>query len=53
MKKGFPKLYPALAQYGLKSAQEVLDEFFPGCQKLQLALSVYWCFMGMCPNRFP
>ncbi len=53
MKKGFPKMYPALAQYGLKSAQEVLDEFFPGCQKLQLALSVYWCFMGMGPSRFP
>ena len=53
MKKGFPKMYPVLAEYGLKSSQEVLDEFFPGCPKLQLALSVYWCFMGMRPDRFP
>lgn len=53
MKKGFPKMYPVLAQYGLKSSQEVLDEFFPNCPKLQLALSVYWCFMGMSPDRFP
>ncbi len=53
MKKGFPKLYPTLAEYGLKSSHEVLTEFFPGCQKLQLALNVYWCFMGMRPDRFP
>ena len=28
MKVGFPKLYPTLAKYGLKSTQEVLDECF-------------------------
>ena len=52
MKLGFPKLYPALAKYALKSTQEVLDEFFKS-PKLQLALSAYWCFMGMPPARFP
>ncbi len=52
MKVGFPKLYPTLANYALKSTQEVLDEFFTD-KKLQLALSAYWCFMGMPPERFP
>ncbi len=52
MKLGFPKLYPSLAKYALKSTQEVLDEFFKS-PKLQLALSAYWCFMGMPPARFP
>lgn len=52
MKAGFPKLYPTLANYGLKSTQEVLDEFFTD-SKLQLALSAYWCFMGVPPARFP
>lgn len=52
MKAGFPKLYPTLANYGLKSTQEVLDEFFTD-RKLQLALSAYWCFMGVPPARFP
>ena len=53
MKKGFPKMYPVLAEYGLKSSHEVLTEFFPNSPKLQLALNVYWCFMGMRPDRFP
>ena len=53
MKKGFPKLYPTLAEYGLRSSHEVLSAFFPDCVKLQLALNVYWCFMGMNPERFP
>jgi len=52
MKLLFPKMYPTLARYGLKSTQEVLDEFFSS-PKLQLALSAYWCFMGMPPERFP
>ncbi|MEG1180549.1 MAG: NAD(P)/FAD-dependent oxidoreductase [Oscillospiraceae bacterium] len=52
MKAGFPKIYPILAKYALKSTQEVLDEFFSN-QKLQLSLSAYWCFMGMPPARFP
>lgn len=52
MKFAFPKKYKTLANYGLKSTQEVLDEFFKD-QKLQLALSAYWCFMGVPPKRFP
>lgn len=52
MKVGFPKIYPILAEYGLRDTQDVLDEFFTD-KKLQLALSAYWCFMGMPPSRFP
>lgn len=52
MKVGFPKIYPTLAKYGLKSTQEVLDECFKN-KKLQMAVSTYWCFMGMPPSRFP
>lgn len=52
MKVGFPKIYPTLANYGLKSAQEVLDECFTN-QKLKMAVSTYWCFMGVSPEKFP
>ena len=52
MKFGFPKIYPTLAAYGLKSTQEVLDECFTN-QKLKMAVSTYWCFMGVPPTRFP
>ena len=52
MKTLFPKLYPTLAKYGLRSTQDVMDEFFK-TKELQLCLSAYWCFMGMPPNRFP
>ena len=52
VKVGFAKKYPTLAKYGLKSTQEVLDEFFIN-PELQLCLSAYWCFMGMPPERFP
>ena len=52
MKAGFPRLYPLLVKYAMKTTQEVLDEFFTD-PKLQLALSAYWCFMGMPPTRFP
>ena len=52
MKTMFPKMYPTLAKYALKSTQEVLDEFFTD-EKIKLALSAYWCFMGMPPERFP
>ena len=48
----FPKKYPALAAYAMRSTQDVLDEFFTD-KKLQLTLSAYWCFMGMPPARFP
>lgn len=52
VKVGFAKKYPTLAKYGLKSTQEVLDEFFKS-PEIQLCLSAYWCFMGMPPERFP
>ncbi len=48
----FAKKYPALAGYGLKSSQEVLDEFFES-EELKRCLDAYWCFMGMPPDRFP
>ncbi|WP_032122403.1 phytoene desaturase family protein [Clostridium amazonitimonense] len=48
----FRKKFPTLAKYGLRSSQDVLDEFFK-TKELQLCLNAYWCFMGMPPNRFP
>ncbi len=52
MKVGFPKMYPVLAKYAVRSTQDVLDEFFK-TKELQLCLSAYWCFMGVAPDRFP
>lgn len=52
MKALFPKLYPTLAKYAVKSTDDVLNEFFKS-KELQLCLSAYWCFMGMPPERFP
>ncbi len=52
MKVGFPKLYPTLAKYAMRSSEDVLNEFFTD-KELQLCLSAYWCFMGMPPSRFP
>ena len=51
-KTGFPKIYKVLAKYGVRSTQDVLDEFFKS-EELKLCLSAYWCFMGMPPERFP
>ena len=52
MKTMFPKLYPVLAKYAVRSTQDVLDEFFK-TKELQLCLSAYWCFMGVAPDNFP
>lgn len=52
VKLGFAKMYPVLAKYGLKSTQEVMDEFFKS-KELQLCLNAYWCFMGVPPEKFP
>ena len=52
MKIVFPKKYPTLAAYAMRSTDDVLNEFFND-EKLKLALSAYWCFMGMPPARFP
>lgn len=48
----FKRKFPTLAKYGLKTSQEVLDEFF-STNELQLCVNTYWCFMGMPPERFP
>lgn len=53
VKTFFPKKYPTIAKYGLKTSEEVLNEFFPDNKELQLCLSAYWCFMGMPPTKFP
>lgn len=52
MKIGFPRLYPTLQKYAVRSSEDVLNEFFKS-KELQLCLSAYWCFMGMPPERFP
>ena len=52
LKFGFPLVYKTLHKYSLKSTQDVLDEFFKD-PKIKLALSAYWCFMGVSPDRFP
>ncbi len=44
--------FPTFTKYALKSSQEVMDEFFTD-KRLQACVSVYWCFMGMPPKRFP
>lgn len=50
--KLFPKKYPTLAKYMLKTTDEVLDELHMS-NELRLAVNIYWCFMGMPPARFP
>ena len=42
--------YPLYFKYSLKSAQEVMDEFFTD-PLLQAAISVYWCYMGLGPSQ--
>lgn len=44
--------FPIYFKYALKSAQEVLDEFFTD-KELQLCLNAYWSFMGTPPAVFP
>lgn len=44
--------FPTYFKYALKSAQEVLDEFFED-KELQLCLNAYWSFMGTPPAIFP
>jgi prolycopene isomerase len=42
--------YPLYFKYSLKSAQEVLDEYFTD-PLLQAAISVYWCYIGLGPDH--
>ncbi|MCT4542331.1 MAG: NAD(P)/FAD-dependent oxidoreductase [Vallitalea sp.] len=51
-KEDITKMFPSFFKYGLKTTQEVLNDFFDSTE-LQLCLSPYWCFMGMSPDRFP
>jgi len=37
-------------EYGLKSAKEVLDEFFEN-EKLKTILAAYWCYLGLPPSQ--
>lgn len=42
--------YPLYFKYALKNTAEVLDEFLHD-PLLKLALSVYWCYIGLPPSR--
>jgi len=42
--------YPLYFKYALKNTAEVLDEFLHD-PLLKLAISVYWCYMGLPPSR--
>ncbi|NFF79954.1 NAD(P)/FAD-dependent oxidoreductase [Clostridium botulinum] len=44
--------FPVYFKYALKTAQEVLDEFFED-KNLQLCLNAYWSFMGTPSSIFP
>lgn len=37
-------------EYGLKSAKDVLDEFFEN-EKLKTVLAAYWCYLGLPPSQ--
>lgn len=52
IKPALRRKFPTFTKYAMKSSQEVMDEFFTN-KKLQACVSVYWCFMGMPPKRFP
>lgn len=45
-------LCPTYLQYGLRSAREVLDEFFSDA-KLKNILATYWLYLGVPPERLP
>lgn len=44
--------FPLFMKYGMKTSQEVLDEFFDS-KELQLCLNAYWSFMGAPPKTLP
>ena len=50
--KGSQEDYPVYSRYALKTAQEVLDEIFQD-PLLKVAVSLYWCFMGLPPSKLP
>lgn len=45
-----PEKYPLYFEYALKSAKQVLDEYFKD-PLLKMAISVYWCYIGLGPSN--
>ena len=45
-----PQKYPLYFKYALKSAKQVLDEYFQDAL-LKMAISVYWCYIGLGPKN--
>lgn len=43
---------PNFINYGLRSAKDVLDEFFED-EKLKTILAAYWCYLGLPPSQIP
>lgn len=43
---------PTYLAYGLRPAQEVLDEFFAD-PKLISTIAIYWCYLGVPPSQLP
>lgn len=43
---------PNFIKYGLRSAKDVLDEFFKD-EKLKTILAAYWCYLGLPPSQIP
>ncbi|WP_028476853.1 NAD(P)/FAD-dependent oxidoreductase [Nocardia sp. CNY236] len=50
--RGMPveQIDPVLFDYGLRSVQDVLDEYFHD-DRLKAALSMYWTYLGQPPSR--
>ncbi|MCL6417752.1 NAD(P)/FAD-dependent oxidoreductase [Aestuariirhabdus sp. Z084] len=46
------KTCPNYVKYGLRSAKDVLDEFFDDAD-LKSVLAAYWCYLGMPPKDIP
>ncbi|WP_216906598.1 phytoene desaturase family protein [Nocardia noduli] len=46
------QLDPLLFAYGLRSAKDVLDEFFDD-DRLKFALGAYWTYLGQPPSQLP
>lgn len=44
--------YPVYFKYALKNSQEVIDEYFDD-PLLQIALTIYWGYMGLPPSKLP
>jgi phytoene dehydrogenase-like protein len=44
------KVARKFVEYGLKSAKDVLDEFFES-DKLKTVLAAYWCYLGLPPSQ--